>query len=122
MLLLRKPQFLLKYNTMAFQQTSDLLLPNLICSNTKVVVKFIADDCPVCKELEPTYQQLSALKRYQDIIFLKMDAKENPVISRQVKQGGNTPFIATYRNGVLKNYKLVTGENDIVSMLDELVN
>ena len=107
---------------MAFQQTSDLLLPNLICSNTKVVVKFTANDCPICKELEPTYQQLSALERYQGIIFLKMDAKENPVVSKQVKQGGNTPFMATYRDGVLQNYKLVFGEKDIVIMLDELVN
>ena len=106
---------------MPVHETNDAQLPNFICKHAQVIVKFTAEDCPVCKELAPAYQELSEQERYRDIIFLKLDAEENPVTSKEVKQNG-TPFIATYRNGVLKNYKLVSGENDIVIMLDELVN
>ena len=105
---------------MAVLETNDAGLPNYVCRHTQVIVKFTADDCPVCKALSPTYQELSEQERYRDIIFLRLDAEENPIACKEVKQNG-TPFMVTYRNGSLVSHKLATQKDDIVNMLENLL-
>ena len=105
---------------MAIHETNDAGLPNYICRHTQVIVKFTGEDCPVCKELSPVYRELSEQERYRNIIFLRLDAEENPITSREVKQNG-TPFMVAYRNGTLVSHKLANQKEDIVNMLEKLL-
>src|SRR5688572_12333200 len=105
---------------MALHEIDDLALPNFICGNARVIVKFTAEGCAICEKLAPFFQDLSNQEYYSNIKFLKMDAKENLVANKQVKSFGGTPFMVTYRNGVLETYKLVTNEADIMILINNL--
>ena len=105
---------------MAVHETNDAGLPNFVCRHTQVIVKFTAEDCPICKELSPVYQELSEEERFRDVIFLRLDAEENPIACKEVKQNG-TPFMVTYRNGSLVDHKLATQIEDILNILEKLL-
>ncbi|WP_238395768.1 thioredoxin family protein [Pontibacter pudoricolor] len=99
---------------------TDADLRQLVFQQERVIVKFTDQNCRICKALEPSFEALARHAKYADVLFLKMDAKENPV-SRKEVQFSSTPFIATYRKGVLKDCGLVNSEEEITSMLDKLL-
>jgi hypothetical protein len=63
-----------------------------------------------------TYQRLSTEPRFSNILFLLMEASENPVSSQEVHLTG-TPFFAFYNNGVLATCKLISEEAELEDML-----
>ncbi len=101
-------------------ESNDNELRKIIFERSKVIVKFTAKDCPVCKALEPKYRKISEEPVYQEISFLRMDAKENPVSSREVKLKG-TPFFATYHNGTLTDCGIAATEEELREMLRRLL-
>ncbi|WP_242919950.1 protein disulfide isomerase family protein [Pontibacter liquoris] len=95
-------------------------LRSIIYKYDHVIVKFVDAQCPICKELEPTYRKLAESPAYKDVRFLRMQASENPVSSRQVRLTG-TPFIATYYKGLLQACGLVKTAGELEEMLQDLV-
>ncbi|MBA9079364.1 MULTISPECIES: thioredoxin family protein [Rufibacter] len=106
---------------MAIQTSSDAELRSIIFAKERVIVKFIDENCTICKKLAPSVEKFSDDPKYQDITFLKMDASENPVSSKEVKLSG-TPFFATYFKGTLKDCGLLSSEREVQALLDTLVD
>jgi thioredoxin 1 len=106
---------------MAIQTSSDAELRSIIFEKERVLVKFIDDQCAICKQLAPALERFAQDPKYQGITFLRMQASENPVSSKEVKLTG-TPFFATYYNGTLKHCGLVSNEQDVRALLDSLLH
>ncbi|GGK76769.1 hypothetical protein GCM10011405_25740 [Rufibacter glacialis] len=106
---------------MAIQTSSDKELRSIIFEKERVIVKFIDEECQICKALAPSFSTFSEDPKYQDITFLKMDAAENPVSSKEVKLTG-TPFFAIYFKGTLRDCALLSSEEDVRKYLDRLVS
>lgn len=105
---------------MSILESNDNELRRLIFEKDSVIVKFIDEDCPICKALAPAFQDFASQPAYQSITFVRMNAKENPVSSKEVKMSG-TPFFATYKNSKLKYCGTVSTEEGLRNMLDQLL-
>lgn len=102
------------------QQITDSDFNQIIADNESVVVKFFADWCGTCKLFAPKFKRLSDDERYKKILFIEVNAEENPE-SRKIAGVTNLPFMATFSKGKLKE-GLPTGKEDVVvSMLDILI-
>lgn len=104
---------------MTIIESNDDHLRRLIFEKEKVIVKFVDETCPVCKQLAPSFTNFSSDPAYNDITFVRMNASENPVSSQEVRLTG-TPFFATYRKGTLKECGVVSTEEEIKALLDSL--
>src|SRR6478736_610040 len=104
---------------MPVHDTNDAELRTLIFDYKKVIVKFTKEQCTVCERMAHIFSQLSNNPEYQNILFLRMDAAENPVSSQEVKLSG-TPFFATYHKGMLPQCSLVSDKEGLVIMLNAL--
>lgn len=102
------------------QDATDADLRMLTNKHEYIIVKFIDEECAICKELAPSFQVFADTALYKDILFLRIDAKENPVSSNEVRMSG-TPFIVTYKGGTIKECRLVQTEAGIKEMLDKLL-
>jgi hypothetical protein len=105
---------------MAIHTSSDTELRSIIFAKERVIVKFIDEDCLICKALAPSFKQFSDNPMYKDIAFLQMDASENPVSSKEVKLTG-TPFFAIYYKATLRACALLSSEEDVREFLDQLL-
>ncbi|MCX2741971.1 thioredoxin family protein [Pontibacter anaerobius] len=101
-------------------ESNDNELRKLIFERDKVIVKFTDEACPICKVMQPKYKRISEEPMYQEIAFLRMNAKENPVSSREVKLKG-TPFFATYNKGTLADCGIAATEEELREMLRMLL-
>lgn len=90
-----------------------------IGSNSCVFVTYMSPSCHVCQSLMPSIQKLSIQPSYENIVFVEIDADENPVakIEMQEKQ---LPFIVTYKDGLLIDCATVSTEYDILEKLKNL--
>ena len=104
---------------MPVHDTNDTELRTLIFDFRKVIVKFTKDKCTVCERMAHIFSHLSNTPTYQNVLFLRMDAAENPVSSKEVNMTG-TPFFATYLNGTLNQCSLVSDKQALVEMLSAL--
>lgn len=101
-------------------EATDDDLRTIIFDYPRVIVKFVTEDCTVCKELQPFYQGCAESPKYAEITFVRMDAKENPVSSREVALTG-TPFFAAYKAGILLYCSLVSTEEGVENVLKKLL-
>ncbi|NDK55363.1 thioredoxin family protein [Pontibacter sp. BT213] len=99
---------------------TDADLRQLVFQNEYVIVKFIDKECDICKALAPSFDTLSQRAAYTEVLFLRMDAKENPVSLKEVRFS-KAPFIATYKKGILQQCGLVNTEEEITAMLEQLL-
>lgn len=104
----------------AIRESNDDELRRLIHSHDRVIVKFVDEQCEVCKTLAPTFAVMAKSEKYKGILFLRIDAKENPVSSKEVSLSG-TPFFAVYKKGRLIECGLLEDEQGIHAMLDKLL-
>ncbi|WP_114777483.1 thioredoxin family protein [Botryobacter ruber] len=105
---------------MTITESNDNHLRQLIFEKPRVIVKYTDEECLICKELSPSFASLSSDPTYGEIVFVRMNAKENPVSSKEVKLTG-TPFFATYKNGTLLECGVVSTEEGIKAMLAKLL-
>ena len=103
------------------QPTNDAGLRTLVYKNAKVIVKFTTKDCPVCVSLWKHYLTLSQEPKYNDILFLMVDAAENPVSNKSV-QLTRQPFFTIYHKAQLKECMLISEETVLEGLLDRLLN
>src|SRR5688572_5680526 len=107
---------------MAVTHTTDAHLVLEIASHQSVILKYHTDDCgETCKRLLPIYEALSHQKEYADIVFLRIDADENPVAKKFIllkKQ----PIVSLYHKGRLLETKHVGSEAEMVELLEVILN
>lgn len=103
------------------QEATDADLRQLIFAHSHVLVKFVDDDCLICKALAPKMTDLARDPRFAHVLFLRLDAKENPVAAREV---GFTraPFIVAYRDAHLKHCEAVFTEKRVEEILLECLS
>ena len=85
-----------------------------------VAVKYYADWCGTCKLFAPKYKRLSNVERYASILFLEVNAEENEA-ARKAAGVDNLPFFATFQNGKLMEASATSKEENVTSMLDNLL-
>ncbi len=95
-------------------------LRQLLFTRDNVIVKFIDKDCAICQQLAPSFEELAQSPLYAEVLFLRMDARENPVSSKEVKFS-KAPFIVTYKKGVIQDCGLVNTEEEINELLQKLI-
>jgi thioredoxin 1 len=88
-------------------------------THENVIVKYYADWCGSCKLFSPKFKRLSGDERFQNVHFIEVNAETNEV-ARKAANVDNLPFIATFKNGVLKEGSATSKEEYVVKMLTEL--
>lgn len=104
---------------MPILESNDAQLRKLIFDKDRVIVKFTDEACAICKLLAPSFTKFATDPAFKDVFFVRMNAKENPVSSKEVKMTG-TPFFATFRKGTLLDCGIVSTEEGIKDMLLKL--
>ncbi|MBB6611704.1 thioredoxin family protein [Pontibacter sp. Tf4] len=107
-------------NLTTIHNATDADLRQLLYKHDLVIVKFTDKECKVCKALAPSFEALARQTAYNEVLFLRMDANENPVSRKEVKVS-STPFIATYHKAVLLDCGLVSTREEITRMLTRLL-
>lgn len=86
---------------MRIENVNEDQLENLLKSNDKVVVKFYADWCGVCKAFSPEFERMSSEDQFSDLKIVEINAPENPK-ARLLAGVYSLPFFATfYKNELL---------------------
>lgn len=85
----------------------------------KTVVKYYADWCGSCKLFGPKYKRLSEDERFKDIVFLEVNAEQNPE-ARKAAGVSTLPYFATFKDGHLLEGLSTSKEDVFVQMLEKL--
>jgi thiol-disulfide isomerase/thioredoxin len=104
---------------MAILTANDANFSEMLKSNENVIVKYYADWCGSCKLFAPKYRRLAENESYSKVVFLDVNAEENPE-ARKLAGVDNLPFFAIFKNGkLLKGYSTSKEEN-VVELLNLL--
>lgn len=90
-----------------------------IQSHPKVVVKYFANWCGTCKLFSPKYKKISEREEFNDVLFLDINAEENPN-ARKLAGVSNLPFFATFKDGQLQRAEATAKEEGVLSMIEDL--
>jgi thioredoxin 1 len=104
---------------MSVQISHDAALAEILKTHERVIVKFYADWCGSCKLFAPKFRRLSDQENYSDILFLDINAEENPE-ARKLAGVDNLPFFAGFKNGVLMQGLSTSKEETVTALLDKL--
>ncbi len=105
---------------MSVIEGTDKDLRSLLFQKQCVAVKYHASDCNRCEEFRPIFDALSRKKKYTNILFMRMDALENPV-ARKFINDRDLSFMGVYHNGLLLESTTIASEIDLTQMLDKLL-
>lgn len=105
---------------MSIQTVDDEQLRHLIYSCEYAAVKYTAPTCETCNKLAPAFEALSGKREYNSILFLRIDADENPT-AKQFLAERATPLMVVYHNGMVVKADTAYTIDDITAMLDELL-
>jgi len=98
-----------------FKELNSDSLADVVNTNPKVVVQYMATWCGNCRIMKPKFKKLAT--ENENIEFVLIDAEKFPE-SRQLAQVDNLPTFATFVDGVKVN-QTQTNKFDV---LKELVN
>lgn len=104
---------------MAVIATTDIDFNETLISHKKVIVKYYANWCGSCKLFAPKFKRLSADERFLEIVFLEVNAEENPE-ARKIAGVDNLPFFAIFNNAKLVEGTATSKEEVVVEMLEKL--
>lgn len=106
---------------MAVKETTDSLLFLQVSQFDYVILKYDTDECgATCEDFRPIYQHLSELPEYKNVLFLTIDAENNPVAKRHIllkKQ----PVITIYFKGRLLNSAHASTREGVEILLEKLI-
>lgn len=78
-------------------KTDDQGLQNLLKSHPKIVIKFYANWCGICRLFAPKFNKISNKVQHADLLFVEINAEENPW-ARNFVNISNLPFLTTISN------------------------
>jgi len=104
---------------MSVVECADKDFSDSLSANDKVVVKYFANWCGSCKLFSPKYKRLSNDDRFSDVVFLDVNAEDNPV-ARKLGGVDNLPFFAVFKNGELVEGVATSKEDKLVEMLNSI--
>ena len=99
---------------------TDKDLRSLLYQKHCVAVKYHSSSCERCKAFRPIFDALSRKSKYADILFVRMNADENPVAKKFINDR-DMPFMGIYNNGLLLESTTVGSEEAITVLLDKLL-
>ncbi len=104
---------------MAVIESKDEELGKLVYTEKCVVIKYYTKDCENCKTLNPVFEKFSNTEKYEKILFIRLNANENPVAQQFIKTQ-ELPFMVSYKNGLLIESKTIASEKEMKHLLDNL--
>ncbi len=104
---------------MAVILSDDTKFQSDLSANTKVIVKYFADWCGTCRLFAPKYKRLSGDEKYQNIVFLEVNAEKSPE-ARKMGQVKNLPTFAIFVNGQIQDSVCSSKEEAVVELLQKL--
>jgi thioredoxin 1 len=99
--------------------TDDEGLRRLTHEHLKVFAKFTSSDCTICDELAPPFARFADQEPFTAIVFLRLNASENPV-AHKIMQDKAAPFFVSYCQGQLLECDMLLTEAEVLSMLTRL--
>ncbi|MCW3077384.1 MAG: thioredoxin [Bacteroidetes bacterium] len=106
---------------MAVQETTDSLLFLQVSQYDHVILKYDTDEGgELCEGFRPIYQHLSGLPEYKGVVFLTIDAENNPVAKRHILSK-KQPVITIYHKGRLLNSTHTSTREGVEILLDKLL-
>lgn len=104
---------------MSVQKIDDSAFEKALAENKNVVVKYYANWCGSCKLFAPKYKRLSEDTRFEDVVFLDVNAEENEK-ARKLAGVDNLPFFAVFKSGDLIKGLSTSKEENVVELINEL--
>jgi thioredoxin 1 len=104
---------------MAVIKSSDAQLRKLGINDKFTIVKYDNASCAYCKLLADPYERLSEREEFKEILFLQINASENPVARNEVEIK-KMPFLSIYKQGLLIDCGCVRSEKGILRFLEKL--
>lgn len=104
---------------MAIFAANDENLREHIHENSCVFVTYMSPTCGICESLMPSIRLLSQKPQYENIVFIEIDADENPVAKLEMHEK-QLPFVNTYKKGLLIECDTVSTEYDVMKKLAKL--
>jgi thioredoxin 1 len=104
---------------MAVLVSDDKSFKDQISGNDKVIVKYYADWCGSCKLFSPKYKRISGDEKFKDILFLDVNAENNPD-ARRMGEVKNLPSFAIFKNGQLLESLATSKEEALLELIQKL--
>ncbi|MBC7695763.1 MAG: thioredoxin family protein [Burkholderiales bacterium] len=102
-------------------ETSDSFLFLQVAEHDRVILKYHTDDCgSACKDFIPVFENLSNDPTYKEIIFLVIDADDNPMAKRRILDK-HQPVITIYYKGKLLDSRHASSKEGVQELLEELL-
>jgi thioredoxin 1 len=106
---------------MAVIETTDSFLFLQVAENERVILKYHTNDCgQPCVSFIPVYKELSEDPKYKTIIFLVIDADDNPMAKKHILDK-KQPVITIYYKGKLLDSRHAATKEGVESLLDKLI-
>ncbi len=104
------------------KKLNDLTLEKTLAENNKVIIKFYADWCGICKAFSPEFERIvqELEKESSDIKFFEVNAPDNPK-TRLLAGVYSLPFFASFEKGKLVN-KVATADGKIINKIISQLN
>jgi thiol-disulfide isomerase/thioredoxin len=97
-------------------KATDAEFKELIDTNSKVVIKYFANWCGTCRLFAPKFTKISNKEEYADVLFLDVNAEENPEAR---KFGGvtNLPYFVVVKDGQVVSADTTAKEEGVEKMI-----
>ncbi|MFN4083197.1 MAG: thioredoxin family protein [Bacteroidia bacterium] len=92
---------------------------NHLANNQMVVVKYFANWCGSCRLFAPKFVKISNKPEYKDILFLDVNAEENPE-ARKFAGVSNLPYFAVIKDGKILTSDNTAKEEGLEKMINKL--
>jgi thioredoxin 1 len=107
---------------MAVNETTDAFLFLQVSENDLVILKYHTDDCGAsCIEFIPIYEEISNDPKYKHVIFLTINAENNPMAKRRILDK-RQPVITIYSKGRLLDSRHASTREGVEALLQELLD